>query len=61
MSIIQALNLVYEEKEKRSFIWYQAVALTITLAAILFAIVALTLVAAVPAIVDFPNRSKFWA
>ena len=51
-SMITALNIAYKEPEKRSFIWFQIVALGLTLGIVLFAIVALTLVAVLPAAID---------
>ncbi len=51
VSLVEGLNIAYEESEKRGMIRYQAVAITMTVAAIIFAIVALALVAAVPAAV----------
>jgi membrane protein len=51
VSLIEGLNIAYEEPEKRGIIRYQVVAITMTVAAIIFAIVALALVAAVPAVV----------
>ena len=49
-SIITALNIAYDEGEKRSFISLNLWSLTFTLAGILFMIVALIVVAAVPAV-----------
>jgi membrane protein len=49
VSLIQALNVTYEEPEKRGLIRREAVALGITVTAILFVIVALVLIAAIPA------------
>jgi membrane protein len=51
-SMIAALNIAYEEPEKRSFVWFQFIALSLTLGTILGAIVALGLVAVLPAIID---------
>jgi membrane protein len=59
VSLIQALNVTYEEPEKRGFIRFQAVALGITVAAIVSAIIALTLVAAVPAVMRFLPLSDY--
>jgi membrane protein len=52
VNLMEALNLVYEEEEKRGTIRYELVALMLTLAAIAVAIVALVLIAAVPAILN---------
>ncbi|HJU12637.1 MAG TPA: YihY/virulence factor BrkB family protein [Candidatus Binataceae bacterium] len=48
VSLIEALNIAYEEEEKRGFIRFQATSFALTIAAILFAIVALTLIAVIP-------------
>jgi membrane protein len=53
VSLIEALNITYEEPEKRGFIRFQAVAMGTTIAAILAAIIAIMLVAAVPAVMRF--------
>jgi membrane protein len=55
---MQALNVTYEEEEKRGLIQFQAVAIGMTVAAVLFAIVALTLVAAIPAMIQFLPFSR---
>lgn len=59
VSLIQALNITYEEPEKRGFVRYQAVAIGMTIAAIVSAIIALTLVAAVPAVMRFLPFSDY--
>lgn len=51
--LMSGLNIVYGEDESRGFVKYNLVALGLTFAAIVFGLVALTLVAAFPAIVDF--------
>jgi membrane protein len=48
-SVITALNIAYEEKEKRGFFTLNLWSLTFTVIGIVFMIVALTVVAAVPA------------
>jgi membrane protein len=60
VTLIEALNITYEEKEKRGVIRYELVALGMTAAAVLFGIVALTLIAAVPAAMKFLPISGFW-
>ena len=50
-AMIQGLNLVYDEPEKRGFIALSLTALVFTLAAMLFGVAALVLVAGLPAIV----------
>jgi membrane protein len=53
VSLIQALNVAYEEPEKRGVIRFEAGALAMTIAAIVFAIIMLALIAAVPAAMQF--------
>jgi membrane protein len=60
VTVIEALNITYEESEKRSTLKFEAVALAMTVADILFAIVALLLVAAIPAVVKFLSPSIGW-
>jgi membrane protein len=50
VSLIQALNITYEEPEKRGVIRFESIALGMTVAAIVFAMVALLLIAAIPAV-----------
>lgn len=52
-AMFDALNVVYEEEEKRSFIWRTVVTLAFTLGAILFMIVALVAVVALPIALNF--------
>jgi membrane protein len=49
-SIFDALNLVYDEPEKRGLIWLNLVSLAFTVAAILFILVAIACIAALPAV-----------
>ena len=52
-ALLSALNLAYEERERRSFITYQLVALAITLLAIMGAAVALAVLVAVPHALEY--------
>ncbi|MBV9824632.1 MAG: YihY/virulence factor BrkB family protein [Alphaproteobacteria bacterium] len=52
-ALFDALNVVYEEKEERSFIRLNAVSLTFTVAMIFFLIIAITCVVAVPVVLAF--------
>ena len=52
-SIITALNLAYEEREQRSFVRYQLTAFTITILAILSAVIGLGVLVVLPAILAF--------
>jgi membrane protein len=58
-SMISALNVAYEEPEKRSFIWFQIVALGLTAGLVLFMLVALGLIAVLPAVIDFLPLGEF--
>ncbi|MFL6061646.1 MAG: YihY/virulence factor BrkB family protein [Marmoricola sp.] len=51
-NLITALNIAYDEEETRGFVRRKALALGLTLAAIIFAVLALALVAAAPAVLD---------
>ena len=57
-SIFGALNVVYHEKENRSFIRFTLTAFAFTLGAIAFIIVALLAVVAVPVILNFVGLSS---
>lgn len=59
MTVMEALNITYEEEEKRGILKFQVVAFGMTLAAIAFAIVALVLIAAIPALVEYLPFGKF--
>jgi membrane protein len=51
-SLMTALNIAYGEQEKRGIIRFNLHAMLLTLSAVIFAIVALALVALLPAIID---------
>jgi membrane protein len=51
-NLIQAVNLAYDEEETRGFLKMRAIALLLTLGAIVFMLVTLTLVAVVPPLLD---------
>lgn len=57
-SVMGALNVIYEEQEKRGTVWFYLVALAMTLGAICFAIVALLLIGAIPVVLDFLHSGK---
>ena len=59
VTLMEALNITYEEEEKRGIVKFQVVAFGMTLAAIAFAIIALVLIAAIPALVEFLPFGKF--
>jgi membrane protein len=52
-ALFDALNTVYEEEEKRSFIKLNALSLTFTVAMIAFLVVAIACVVALPAIMEY--------
>lgn len=51
-NVITAINIAYDEEETRGFVKRRAVALALTLGAIVFAVVAIGLVAVAPAVLD---------
>jgi membrane protein len=58
-SMITALNVAYEEPEKRSFIWFQVIAIGLTAGIVLFTLVALGLIAVLPVVIDFLPLGEF--
>ena len=52
-SLFDALNLVYNEPEKRGFIWLNAISLTFTVLAIVFVLVAIGAMVIVPVVLSF--------
>ena len=52
-SMLSALNLAYEEEERRGFFRFQAIGILMTLGGIVGATVALTLLVLLPAIIEF--------
>jgi membrane protein len=51
-NLVQAVNLAYDEKESRGFFKVKGIALVLTLGAIVFVLITLTLVAVVPPVLD---------
>ncbi|PTM40242.1 YihY/virulence factor BrkB family protein [Bosea sp. 124] len=47
-AIFDALNIIYREQEKRSFLWLNAVSLVTTLSGVMLLVAALTAIASVP-------------
>ena len=60
-SVMTGLNIAYEETEKRSFVMQNVVALVLTLGGIVFAVMALTAVAIVPAALAMVHADGFAA
>lgn len=58
-SMMTALNVVYEEREKRNLFRYYATALTITAGTVGFAILSLALIAILPAVIEFLPLGEF--
>jgi len=56
-NLITAISTAYDEQEKRSFIKKRALALVLTLGAIIFMIIVLFLVAALPAVLQLFNNA----
>lgn len=56
-ALIQGLNIAYEEQEQRGFFKLNGTALLLTLGGILFAILALGLIAVLPAVINLLNLS----
>jgi len=59
-AVIGALNIAYEEEEKRSFIKLALVSVVMTLGGILFLIVTLAVVVVVPTILNLVPLGKTW-
>lgn len=59
-AVMDSLNIVYDEPEKRGFFRYNLTALAITTGAVLFAILALILVAIAPAVLNFLGLTGSW-
>jgi len=49
-ALMTALNIAYGEPERRNFVWFNVIAFALTLALIVFIIVALAIVAVIPAV-----------
>lgn len=58
-TLMQALNVAYDEDEKRGTVRFYATALLLTLAAIVAAIVAIAVIVALPAAIAFLGLSSF--
>ena len=52
-NLMTAVNIAYDEEEKRGFIKKRAIALALTVGAIIFMVIMLALVAVAPALLDF--------
>jgi membrane protein len=63
-SIMSALNIAYDETEKRGLLLYYATAFTLTATVVLFSVVALALIAVLPAVIallPFPGFDRIVA
>jgi len=52
-SLFDALNVIYDEREKRSFLWLNLVSLSVTFSAVIVLMLALLAIAAVPVALTF--------
>ena len=57
-SFFDALNLVYNEPEKRSFVWLNVLSLSFTVLTIVFALAAIGAMVVVPVVLNFGNYNK---
>jgi membrane protein len=58
-AMFDALNVVYHEKEKRSFFRLNTVSLVFTLGAIMFVMIALATMTVLPVVLDYLGLSRF--
>lgn len=58
-AVIVAMNIAYDEREARNFVWKKLVSLGLTLGSIGFLGIAITMLAAIPAIVGSMNLPGF--
>ena len=58
IAMITALNIAYDEEEKRSFIKLNAIALALTLALIVFMIITLAVVISLPVVIGYLNLGE---
>jgi len=61
-NVVTAINLAYDEEETRGFVKRKALALGLTLGAIVFVVVAIGLVAVAPALLEafVPSGAAYW-
>ena len=58
-TLFEALNVAYEENEKRSFLWLNLVAFTFTLGAMVMGILMIAVVGVIPAFLSIVNLGQF--
>ena len=58
--LMTALNIVYDEKEKRNFIWFNVTAFALTAGLVLFGIRSIMVVAVVPAVLKLLPLPETW-
>jgi membrane protein len=58
-AIIDALNVVYDEKEKRGFVWLNLTSLALTVAAIISLLFAIAAVIVLPVLLNYVGLSHF--
>jgi membrane protein len=59
--IMTALNIAYDEKETRNFIWFNIHAFALTAGLVLFGIVSIAFVAVLPAVMSFLDLPASWS
>jgi membrane protein len=59
--IMTALNVAYDEKETRNFIWFNIHAYALTAGLVLFGILAIAFVAVLPAVLSFLDLPTSWS
>jgi membrane protein len=60
VALMIGLDFAYKQEETRCFLWFQAIAVALTIGAILFGIAALVLIALLPMMVDFLPLDHQW-
>jgi len=55
-TLMTALNIVYDEQEKRGFLWFNVLAIALTAGALVAATVAIILIIVLPAVLAFLNQ-----
>ena len=59
-ALMTSLNMAYGETEKRNFIWFNITAMALTLALVLFGIIAIVTVAVIPVVLKFLPLPETW-
>jgi membrane protein len=59
-ALMTSLNIAYDEKERRNFIWFNLAALALTAVVVVFGIIAIVTVAIIPALINFLPIPEGW-